>query len=71
MPHIYVYGIDTTKQIKEISIHVKVDFAKETFHSNKKDIKLEEIQAQIERILEPYFNNITSEIFSNHEWNTL
>lgn len=69
MPHIYVSGCDTSKNIQYINVHVDVMFSPEYYRSEKSKEKLKELQEKLEVFIEEYFPNYTdSEILSNDEW---
>lgn len=72
MPHITVTGCNMNLQIKQIDIHAKIDFAKETFITPKADLKLNEFQQKLEALVGEYFDiaDISSDKYSNHEYNS-
>lgn len=70
MPHITIHGCDMDKCIQHITIHADVQFKPEYFRSSKSHIKMKELQSKLEQVLSEYFDELESDILSNHEWNT-
>lgn len=58
MSHILVLGCNTNLQIKTISIHAQVLFARETEYTPKAYLKLQELQKELESVVLKYFSNI-------------
>ena len=72
MPHITVDGCNTNRQIQQINIHTEIVFARETFVTPKTNMKMQELKDKLEAVVAEYFDgaDISSDIHSNHDWNT-
>ena len=66
MPHILVNGTDITRSIQYINIHAEVRFSYEMWRSKNADTKMEELIAKIESLVSDYFEEIESNVLSNH-----
>lgn len=70
MPHIYASATDMDKSIQYINIHAEIQFKKEYFDSPKAQLKLQEIESDINTMLSKYFDDLNeSEILSNYSKN--
>lgn len=70
MPHILITGCDTKRNIEEIELHAKVRFSQAYYLSPKAEKKLEEVQEKLEAVIREYYDDVESESFTNHAWNT-
>lgn len=59
MPHIIVYGCDLDRVIKQINIHVRVDFETGFYKQSpaKAQQKLDAIQDKLAALIDEYFPN--------------
>lgn len=69
MPHLLIQGSNDQKCIKVISIHAHIVFQPGYYKSSKRFQKIEELQAELEKVVQKYFEEYSSEEYSNHEWN--
>lgn len=69
MPHIIVDGTDEDRVIQYINIHAEIRFSQQFFHSKKTEEKLSELEDKICNLLYQYFDEVSSETLSNHEYN--
>lgn len=77
MPHIVIDACHTGLCIEQISLHAQVTFNKHIYKGRPDYTarKLEEIKADLEAVLEKYFNGygifIEGDVISNHEYNVM
>lgn len=71
MPHILIEGFDTDKNVRGITLHADVWFSTEYIRSEKYKAKLCELQTILEKTVSEYFENYTSDIFQEHEFNKM
>ncbi len=70
MPHILIQGSDKPRVIEQTTIHAHVVFSKPCFNTNCAEVRLQQLKAELEAVIEKYFDNsYSSETYSNHEWN--
>lgn len=70
MPHITVDGCHMDMNLQQLNVHAELIFRKDFYGTKKATKMIEEIQGKLEKVVEEYFNEIDSEFYSNHEWNT-
>ena len=72
MPHISIIACDMDRQMQMVNIHAEVKFKSETYWSPKGRIMLQELEEKLQKAAEEYFNanSVSSEIYTNHEWNS-
>ena len=70
MPHIAISAYDENKNIKQMNIHLDIQFKREYFHTPKAMLKMDELQNRLEKLIGEYFDEYESETYSNHEWNS-
>lgn len=71
MPHIFIDGCDTTKNIKRILVHVEINFGDE-IKDRFKTMKLYDIKEELEHAIRKYFPEMDSgenDILSDAEYN--
>jgi hypothetical protein len=69
MPHISIIACDMDRQMQMLNIHAEVKFKSETYWSPKGRIMLQELEEKLQKVVEEYFDSLSSEIYTNHEWN--
>lgn len=70
MPHILLSGYDETKCIKQLNIHLEIQFSKEYHKSIKANEKLRELENKMSDLIKEYFPDYECEQYTNHEYNT-
>jgi hypothetical protein len=57
------------RQMQMVNIHAEVMFKSTTYYSPKANIMLKELEGKLQKVVEEYFDSLSSEIYTNHEWN--
>ncbi|MGN6604538.1 MAG: hypothetical protein ACTHK8_18915 [Ginsengibacter sp.] len=69
MPHILIQGYDRNRNVQQFDIHAAIHFSHDYYHSEKARVKLDEIKQKLEKVVAEYFDDFSSDNFSNHDWN--
>lgn len=68
MPHILISGYHEDMNVKQINVHVEVQFKNDYFKSAKSHPKLLEIMAKFEDVVKEYFPDYEADYYSNKEY---
>lgn len=71
MPHILLDGYNENSNIKQMNMHVNIQFSPAYFNSIKCDPKLNEVVEKLSQVIAEYFPDHSVEVLSNHDYNTL
>lgn len=71
MPVIELHAFRSERNIRQLDIQVKVQFSSSYYHSPKANEKLKELQADLEKVMEKYFDSdyMSDRWLSDHNYN--
>lgn len=71
MPIIELHAFNDSRNIRQLNITAKVSFSDEYYHSPKAIEKLKELQADLEKVMEKYFDGdyMSDRWLSDHSYN--